>query len=136
MARATPKLLDEDAPEPDAPAEEAPVPGFSIAMARAKAMGEVAVDNGLRFDFSARDASRRSSFSGADNGILAAEPTFSLAAPPLRSSDMRAVSDSIAVVEIEPKHHRMENQDNARSPSRSEYALVAWRTSGLMFSRM
>ena len=52
-------------------------------MARARAMGEVAVDNGLRFDFSARDASRRSSFSasgGADNGILAAEPAFSLAA--------------------------------------------------------
>ena len=74
MARATPKLLDEDATEPDAPVEEAPVPGYSIAMARAKAMGEVAVDNGLRFDFSARDASRRSSFSasgGADNGILA-----------------------------------------------------------------
>ena len=80
MARATPKLLDEDATEPDAPVEEAPVPGYSIAMARARAMGEVAVDNGLRFDFSARDASRRSSFSGADNGILAAEPTFSLAA--------------------------------------------------------
>ena len=74
MARATPKLLDEDATEPDAPVEEAPVPGYSIAMARARAMGEVAVDNGLRFDFSARDASRRSSFSGADNGILAAEP--------------------------------------------------------------
>ena len=80
MARATPKLLDEDATEPDAPVEEAPVPGYSIAMARARAMGEVAVDNGLRFDFSARDASRRSSFSGADNGILAAEPAFSLAA--------------------------------------------------------
>ena len=29
---------------------------------------------------SARDASRRSSFSGADDGSLAAEPTFSLAA--------------------------------------------------------
>ena len=80
MARATPKLLDEDATEPDAPVEEAPVPGYSIAMARARAMGEVAVDNGLRFDFSARDASRRSSFSGADNGMLAAEPVFSLAA--------------------------------------------------------
>ena len=80
MARATPKLLDEDATEPDAPVEEAPVPGYSIAMARARAMGEVAVDNGLRFDFSARDASRRSSFSGADDGSLAAEPAFSLAA--------------------------------------------------------
>ena len=80
MARATPKLLDEDATEPDAPVEEAPVPGYSIAMARARAMGEVAVDNGLRFDFSARDASRRSSFSGADNGVIAAEPAFSLAA--------------------------------------------------------
>ena len=75
-------------------------------------------------------------FDASATGTASWTSTFSLAAPPLRSSDMRAVSDSIAVVEIEPKHYRMENQDSARSPSRSEYALVAWRTSGLMFSRM
>ena len=92
MARATPKLLDEDAPEPDAPAEEAPVPGYSIAMARAKAMGEVAVDNGLRFDFSARDASRRSSFSGADNGSLAAEQVLSAVA-----ADLSLGADALSV---------------------------------------
>ena len=122
MARATPKLLDEDATEPDAPVEEAPVPGYSIAMARAKAMGEVAVDNGLRFDFSARDASRRSSFSasgGADNGILAAEPAFSLAA--VESAEM--YNDDAPLAEDAPLQRR------ARARGRRRIAQAAYTSS-------